>query len=1034
MRLFVHRPSRSFGRPARIFAAGSLITAFLVGIAGAQLPTATLETVFPPGGMAGSEVEVKITGENLDEAKALQFSHPGITAQPKMLEPDEFHRQKRQVPGEFVMKIAKNVPPGIYEARVLSRYGISNPRAIVVGDRPEKIKEDRIDRPDRAMPLELGDVVNARADDDRIDYYRLSLEQGQSVLIDCWGQRIDSKIDATLVLLDPNGREIRRVRDVEHRDPVMHFTAPTSGDFILGVYDFVYNGGPEYAYRLQVSDGPFIDFIFPPVGTPGSNEQYTLYGRNLPGGKPADGMTMFGEPLEKITRRIKLPGDAQNVNRLPAGTFVQPHETLVRGGYAYQLQASQRRSNPVTIHYAAGPVVVEQEPNNDTPAEAQAVDAPCEYVGQFFPRRDRDWIEFQAKEGESFWLNVFSHRLGVRSDPYLIVQRVTVNDEGDEQVKVIKTADDPDNNNRNNPEMFDTHTLDPSTRLTADRDATYRVMVKDQYGSARSDPRIVYRLLIQKKQPDFMLLAYMRPHQDRRNELKPQSIVLRKGEAVAVRLHLVRRNGFRGDVNVKVEGLPSGVKCQGATLGGRVKKGWLVFEADENAKPWAGDITVVGTAEINGEKVQREARSGTLLWKVRQNEKAYSRMSQGLSLAVIDAETAPVSIQAGDGKVIETAYGGKYEIPVKVNKRAELKGDVKVSAVGLPKDIRDNDIKVKGGGDGKVPIELRSDRFPAGAYTFYLRGETKFRYERNQDAVKRAEQRKKEAEEIEQQLKEQEDKAREARDKANREAQDAENEFKEAKRKQENAEREEKEAAKRLEDAEKKLAQAKKEANANKDDQGKQRAAEDAQRELDERKKQHDEAVKQLEEANKALKEAQKRNETAQAARDEAEKAYETAKDKREKAEKLSQQADRNLKDVKNRNKPRDLDIKVVSSPVTLRVHEHPLEVDFKSPAGKVKQGEEMELPVSIKRLYGFDQKVDVELQLPGGVKGVSARRIAIDKGKNQGKLKLKASDNATAGKHQAKLEFRVRYGRVTREFTEPVTFEVEKVEQKAEK
>lgn len=1024
--------SISLGCTCLVLAAAVVGQALIVNTAGAQLPTATLETVFPPGGMAGSEVEVKITGEDLDEATALQFSHPGITATPKMAEPDMFRKKARPVPGEFVVKIAKSVSPGIYEARVVSRFGISNPRAIVVGNRPEKIKEDNIDQPDRAMPLELGDVVNARADDDRIDYYKLSLKPGQSVLIDCWGQRIDSKIDATLVLFDPTGREIRRVRDVENRDPVMHFEASLSGDYLLGVYDFVYRGGSEYAYRLQVTDGPFVDFVFPPVGNPGSNDQYTLYGRNLPGGKPADGMTMFGQRLQTVTTNIKMPGDPKSVSRLPAGVFFQPRETLVGGGHAYQLTAPQGRSNPVTIHYATAPVVVEQEPGNDTAGQAQTVEAPCEYVGQFYPRRDRDWVAFEAKEGETFWLNVFSHRLGVRADPFLLVQRVTVNDDGEEDVKDIKTIDDPDDDRRNNPEMFDTHTLDPTYRLVADRDATYRVMLKDQYGSSRDDPRTVYRLLIQKKQPDFLLLAYMRPDQDRRREMKPQSVVLRQGDAAAVRLRLIRRNGFRGEVKVTVEGLPGGVKCAGATLGGRVKNGWLVFEADENAQPWAGPINIIGTAEIEGQQVQREARNGTLLWKVRQNEKAYSRMTQSLSLAVIDAETAPVSIQAGDGKVIETAFGGKYEIPVKVNKRAKLKGDVKVSAVDLPRDMEAKSITVKGN-DGKMPVELRGDRFPAGTYTFYLRGQTKFRYERNQDAVKRAEERKKEAEEIAKQLKEREDEARQARDKANQEAQDAENKLREAKQNQESAEREEKETAQRLQEAEKKLADAKKEAAANKDDEGKQKAVEEAQRQLDERKKQHDEAAKKLDEANKALAEAENRNEAAQKAKDEAQQAYEQAEDNREKADDLRQRADRELNDAKNRNKPRDMDINIVSSPVTLRVHDHPLKIDFKSPAGKVKQGEEMEIPISLERLYGFEDKVDVELKL-SGVRGISAQRVSIDKGKDQAKLVLKADKDATVGKHQAKIEFGLRFGRVSREIEEPLVFEVEKVEQAAKK
>ena len=67
---------------------------------------------------------------------------------------------------------------------------------------------------------------------------------------------------------------------------------------------------------------------------------------------------------------------------------------------------------------------------------------PCEYVGQFYPQTDRDWITFDAKKGEALWMEVFSQRLGLPTDPYLLVQQVTKNDKGEEQVKDIQGVDD----------------------------------------------------------------------------------------------------------------------------------------------------------------------------------------------------------------------------------------------------------------------------------------------------------------------------------------------------------------------------------------------------------------------------------------------------------------------------------------------------------------------------------------------------------------------------------------------------------------
>src|SRR6266567_3411127 len=92
----------------------------------AQLPVARLLTVFPPGGKVGSQFEISLTGVDLDEANQLHFSHPGITAKLKVGETNGLPEANK-----FLVTIATNVTPGVYEARVVGRFGISNPRSFV---------------------------------------------------------------------------------------------------------------------------------------------------------------------------------------------------------------------------------------------------------------------------------------------------------------------------------------------------------------------------------------------------------------------------------------------------------------------------------------------------------------------------------------------------------------------------------------------------------------------------------------------------------------------------------------------------------------------------------------------------------------------------------------------------------------------------------------------------------------------------------------------------------------------------------------
>ncbi len=113
------------------------------------------------------------------------------------------------------------------------------------------------------------------------------------------------------MLYDSTGRELERNHNTNRRDPLIDFSVPSDGDYLVSLHDHSYGyfAVPgECYYRLSISTAPYLDFIFPPADVPGSKRQYTVYGRNLPGGKPAPGVTFGGKQLEMLPVTIPLPG------------------------------------------------------------------------------------------------------------------------------------------------------------------------------------------------------------------------------------------------------------------------------------------------------------------------------------------------------------------------------------------------------------------------------------------------------------------------------------------------------------------------------------------------------------------------------------------------------------------------------------------------------------------------------------------------------------------------------------------------------
>ncbi len=767
--------------------AGLIVTAFWLGAAAssayAQLPTAQLTSVFPAGGKPGTTFDVTLTGRDIDDAGQLVFTQPGITAVQKIGAENPFFKSKSPLQGQFTVTIPAATPPGIYEVRTIGRFGASNPRSFVVGTLDEVPDKDPAATAATARVVPLESTVSGAVRPERADFYKFTAHKAQRIVIDCLAQRIDSRLDATLVLFDAKNHELARGRQHIRRDPVLDFTAPADGDYVLKVYDFLYKGGNEYFYRLTLSAKPYLDFIMPPAGQRGTTGKYFLFGRNLPGGAPSGLTAADGKPLDKLEVEIALPADSASAAPQP-GRLVDPTEAAVEA-FSYRLPPPQGPSvNAADVFYVNAPIVPEQEPN-DTPATAQKISPPCEIVGQFNPRGDQDWFAFDAKKGEVYWIEVYSQRLGLPTDPYLLVQRAVKGGDGKETYNDVADDDDP----RPNPkhDRFETHYSalgnDPVLRFVAPDDGSYRLLVRDMYYESRGNPGYVYRLSVRRNQPDFRLTAVIESPVEPQNGNRTQlwSPVIHKGEVTGVTVLAARRDDFNGDIQVSVDGLPPGITCPGAIIGPGADVGTLVFSASPDVAAWSGAIKVIGHATIDGHDVAHEANIGTVVWGTenREQQKARFRLTSQMYLASSPADTPLVKVELGDDKVLDTCVGGKLDIPVKLVRHGEFKGRAKLYPAGLPREINIPEMDLaENVNDGKLHIEVRN--VPPGVYTMSCRVETRLRYRHNPEAAAAAADQSKAMEKIAADIAAAAKTAGDAKNAAERAANDAANQAKQA--------------------------------------------------------------------------------------------------------------------------------------------------------------------------------------------------------------------------------------------------------------
>ncbi len=703
------------------------------GLLHAQLPVGQLTTIYPAGGQQGTTVTVTAAGANLDDGAALRFSHSGITAKLKPTTAPEFQKTAAKPYNQFEVSIAKSVPPGRYEARVIGRFGASSPRVFKVGSLTELLDDGANKSAEKARATELNTLTNGRIDAASRDYFKFALEANQRVLIDCRAVRIDSRLDGVLVLYDADQHEVARSRRSLGGDPVIDYRAAQAGEYSVALFDFLYRGGSEYFYRLKIHTQAHVDFTMPLAAVAGSKTPYTVYGRNLPGGVDT-GVKIDGDVLEKAVVNLEAP--ANGVNSVGAEAYVSTSGASLDG-----FAAAPFGVEPVRIGFASTPrVLVESEPN-DSHEAAQKVQAPCEVHGQFYPRRDDDWIEFNAAKGQVFWIEVVSQRLGWATDPYMTIHRLVKDAKGAVTLADVSQTDDPSNRKTKIGGDFDTSSDDPSVRFTAPETATYRLRVRDQFGASRDDPRAAYRLVIREPTPDFRLYAL--PQQIKvanANQVVSHAPVIRQGGSCLLRVDVVRIDGFAGQVDLTVTGLPDGVTCREAVLRAGAATAWLVLEAAESAKAATSEIHIVGKATIGEKPAERTARPASIVWGTANKTQTRSehRATQDLLLSVISEKHQLGASLGADTRII-TSKGGKVSIPLKLSRRGYA-GDVKFVAADLPAELKPADVTIKGADSaGKVEWTIANAKARPGIYSFHLRGDIKVKHVRNPDAVARAE-------------------------------------------------------------------------------------------------------------------------------------------------------------------------------------------------------------------------------------------------------------------------------------------------------
>ena len=636
------------------------------------LPAPRLLTTMPMGGQVGTELDITVTGQYIELANELRFSDLRIIATP-LLDNDGTALQ-----GRYRVTIPADTAPGIVEASVMTRLGLSASRVFTVGALPEVSQQKPNTEIKLAIPLEINSVCNASMTARAVDFYQFQATKGERILVDCAAKGIDSKLNPVVIVADAKGRDLA----VERRGGAIDFSVPEDGVYVIKVHDLTFKGGDTYFYRLVLKALSADDSV----------------------------------TRHPSTRKVNA--------------FSWPPEGL-------SAQAERR----------------EKEPNDGDLVEQ--IDLPCDISGNFAKAADTDVFEFTAKAGDVWWVEVASERLGRPTDPTVIIEHVDLSGDVPVLTDVVELNDIASpikvssNGYAYDGPPYNAGSSDILGKFEITKDGTHRLRLSDLFGGTRNEPANIYRLIVRQAKPDFSLVAWgmhMQLRNGDRNALS-KPIALRGGATMALEVVAVRRDGFDGEIQLAMTGLPDGVTAQGLTIPSGSSRGVLLVTADEGAPRGITNATFTGTATINEQNVTRPCHLASMAWPVPNhwNEVPSPRLLADVLVSVGGDEPAPISIAPREKKIWEAKQGETLTIPLIHMRRGEFSGTTMAAkTLGAGFETVKFDLPLNQDTSEAV-LDLAALKTPPGEYLIAFYGGAVAKYQHYPDAVVNADKKLKQA-------------------------------------------------------------------------------------------------------------------------------------------------------------------------------------------------------------------------------------------------------------------------------------------------
>jgi hypothetical protein len=667
------------GVTSTVFLQALLISYMFTPRASAQFPSFELTSLSQPVAQIGSSFELTLAGSRTDELHTLFFSAAQVTAEP-VLQAVTLPAATPTPTGKFKVQVAKTVKPGPCEVRGLGRYGLSNPRRMMLVSK--QVTAANADHSSTATALELSSdrIVCASCQPQKRNYYRVQLAAGQALHLTVYAQQLDSRAMPVVTLLDAEKQILARGRSFGSWPATIDYQAADPVELLIVVHDAIYLGGPDYPYALECT-----------IGNSSTNELKTELDQVLlPSLKHSANHLTRVERMAISSSEPTAESDAHNT-QLPLhaeGAFPADRSAC---SHDFEAVKDQQLTIEVTSH------------------SAQQLTDPRLILYRLLPAKESA-ATTESTAAISAEVNFTQQQVLEQDDPPVL---------GDVSMRIRRR--------------------DPMITWSVPEAGRYRAVLLDNESSPRRPEEVRYVLDIRPARPDFQLLAYPPFPSNNPALARPIGLNLIRGGSCSLRVVALRREGFEQPIEVILSGLPAGVQANPITLHPSQSEATINLTCNESAEAWSGPIQITGQTIVDS-KPQHAALTASIVWPAIPTHNAVqSRLSEDLMLHVNPLDTNPVSVAIGSETTLEVKQGEKLSIPVRLTRRVGGAAACVLRPQSLLSKITTPELTIAADkSEGSCEISVAADA-PLGEFSFWLQNETKIKWRDNPQALAAAE-------------------------------------------------------------------------------------------------------------------------------------------------------------------------------------------------------------------------------------------------------------------------------------------------------